>query len=458
MASPNLAVSEQPAVVAPATVQNPYRLLDSLLLYGTFSLLLFAPLAFGAVEDWAIFVLRIGATALFCLWALRQILSRELQATSNPLFAPMLVFACLILAQIVLGTSAYRYDTVSAALLYGVYGILVFMAVQFLQRTAQVKVLASGIAAYGFGVALFALVQSLSSNGRIYWFREPRAGGWIYGPYVSHNHYAGLMELLFPIPLVIALTRHVRGNWRSVPAFAAIVMATTIFLSGSRGGMIAFLAQMVVLGILVGMRRNRRTVLTTAAVLVVIAVLILWVGGQGLVSRIISIHTETRTELEGGYRLTIDRDGLRMFIHKPILGWGLGTFPVVYPQFRTFFTNKFINRAHNDYLQLLVETGALGFLTMVWFLVRLFRNGLRKLGDWAWDINAAVALAALLGCTGILVHSFVDSNLQIPANAAWFYVLCAVAAADTKFGAHRRVHRRHRHSSESPDQPVPQEQ
>ncbi len=47
---------------------------------------------------------------------------------------------------------------------------------------------------------------------------------------------------------------------------------------------------------------------------------------------------------------------------------------------------------------------------------------------------AQLALAALLGVTGILVHSLVDFNLQIPANAALFYVLCVLAAMDSKFG------------------------
>jgi hypothetical protein len=48
----------------------------------------------------------------------------------------------------------------------------------------------------------------------------------------------------------------------------------------------------------------------------------------------------------------------------------------------------------------------------------------------------------LLGCTGILIHSFVDFNLQIPANAALFYVLCALAASEASAeSSHRRKHR-----------------
>ena len=82
--------------------------------------------------------------------------------------------------------------------------------------------------------------------------------------------------------------------------------------------------------------------------------------------------------------------------------------------------------------------GGLGFATMLWFLWAVYRNAIRKLKNWPQDTNGAVALAALLGVTGILVHSFVDFNLQIPANATLFYVLCAVAAMESRFGKSRR--------------------
>jgi len=66
---------------------------------------------------------------------------------------------------------------------------------------------------------------------------------------------------------------------------------------------------------------------------------------------------------------------------------------------------------------------------MLWFLICLYRNGLPTSRRWEFQWDGAVSLAALLGCTGILLHSFVDFNLQIPANAALFYVLCGLAAS-----------------------------
>jgi O-antigen ligase len=404
--------------------------IGQVILYGTFGLLLFGPLAFGAVEPWSIFVLEAGAAILFALWAYQQYLNPHFEIISNPLFLPMLVFAGLVLLQLVLRRSAYRYETLSHAQLYLAYGLLCFLAVQSLRRTSDLTRLAVTFSVYGFAIALFALAQSLSSNGKLYWLRTPRFGGWIYGPYVNHNHYAGLMELLLPIPIVLLISRRVREGPKMLLAFAALLMASTIFLSGSRGGMTAFVVQSALLAIYLGTRRNSpKTAIALGAFVLLLGAVLLWLGGSTLAERLATFHSDAKTEITSGVRTTINRDGLRMFRERPILGWGLGTFPTVYPQFRSFYTNLFVNEAHNDYLQLLVEMGALGALIVFWFLLQAFLAGLQKLRGESMGVNGALALATMLACTGILVHSFVDFNLQIPANAALFCVFATLAAS-----------------------------
>jgi O-antigen ligase len=435
MTSPTLRPLEADATVE----QLPRRsTLDSVIFCGVFGLLLFNPLAFGAVEPWSIFILEWSASLLFVLWALRQAKSGELLVVWNPLFPPILIFAALVALQLATGRTAYRYETLSSALLYCAYGLLCFLAVQYLRRTSQVKTLAIVVPVYGFAVAMFALIQSMSSNNKPYWLRMPRSGGWIYGPYVNHNHYAGLMEMLAPIPLVFALTRNARGPRRLWPPSPQLQCPVRFFFPVP-GGMAAFAVQMAILaGILISQRKGRRVALLFGVFLVIGVALLAWLGGGELARRMASIHTEARGELSGGLRMTVNRDALKMFAHKPWLGWGLGVFPDIYPQFRTFHTNFFVNEAHDDYLQLLVEMGGLGFATMLWFVIVMYRGALKKLGNWPEDINGAVALAAMLGATGILVHGFVDFNLQIPANAALFYVMCIVATMETRFGQSRR--------------------
>jgi len=228
----------------------------------------------------------------------------------------------------------------------------------------------------------------------------------------------------------LSLTRLAPSKARSAAAAAAAIMVGTVFISGSRGGMLAVTAELVILAtILVKQRRGLRTAVAVGLFLAIVVTLLAWVGGGELTRRIASVGTP-HSDLSSEVRTYINRDGFRMFLKKPILGWGLGAFPVVYPQFRTFYTNFFVNEAHNDYLQLLIEMGLLGFATMVWFVATLYVRALKKIRNWEGEISGAVALACALGLSGILVHSAVDFNLQIPANASLFYVLCTIAAAE----------------------------
>jgi len=437
-----LAVKPEPA---PAPKASRPRLTNTALLAGTGTVLLLAPLAFGAVQPWSIFALEVCAMLLLVAWGFRQWLNHQVDVSDNPLYLPMAVFFLLAVAQWLIGTTAYRHVTYTHLLLYAAYGMLAFVASQSVRRSSHFDWLAKIVTVYGAVMASFAVLQGIAPNGKLYWIWASAQSGAIYGPYVNRNHYAGLMEMLTPFPLVLAATRFTEGNRRIFVTAIAALMAGSIFLSQSRGGMLAFCAQMIMLSVLLVRARqgNWRKPLMLGAFLMLVIGFLVWLGGNELTRRLVSIHSEARAELGGGLRLTIDRDCLHMWLKRPILGWGLGTFPIVYPQFRSFYTTFFVNEAHNDYLQLLTETGLAGFSIAVWFLVLVFRKVATKLKDWDETSTGALTVAALLGCVGILVHSFLDFNLQIPANAAMFYVLCAIAASQPlQESQRRRVARR----------------
>jgi len=122
------------------------------------------------------------------------------------------------------------------------------------------------------------------------------------------------------------------------------------------------------------------------------------------------------------------KDGLRMFWQKPRIGHIHHRLPA----FSSFYTNLLVNAAHNDYVQVLVETGLISFAAVVWFIVDVYRAGPRNVDGGNRDWSRALGLAALVGCTGLLVHSFFDFNLQIPANAYMFYFLCALATSTSR--------------------------
>ena len=318
------------------------ELLQWVLVLGLCSLLIFAVLAFGAVDEWSTFVFEAGAAVLFLVWVGNQVVSRQVKLSKNPLHLPALLFFGLILAQVALRRSAYGYVTEYEALQYISYGIVLLIGAECVKEEEARKIFAFVMIFFGAGYAFFALVQELTANGRIFWVHSPQFHGSIYGSYVNHDHYAGLMEMLVPLPFVASMGHLLRGGQRVLVAFCAVLMASTIFLSGSRGGMLAFVLEMVLFAALtLGKRRSPRVALGLTAVCVFILALLIFLGKGQVLGRL--------GDLSPGIRLNITKDSLRMFSQRPIWGWGLGTFPTVYPSFRSFYTNLFVNEAHNDY-------------------------------------------------------------------------------------------------------------
>jgi len=228
------------------TMSKTAHSLNLLLFSGLCILLAFGPLALGAVHEWAIFTIEAGAAVLFVIWALREMASDQITVTRNPLFIPIALFALLVVTQLVLHRTAYWYATWVKALLWAAYGLIFFLVSQTVRGTKLWTSLGIFLSVYGALVALFAIAQQFAGNGKIYWIMSNQLG-WIYGPYVHHAHYAGLMEMLVPIPLVLAIARVFPRPAQVLLAFAALVMASTIFLSQSLGGILAFCAQLLLL-------------------------------------------------------------------------------------------------------------------------------------------------------------------------------------------------------------------
>ena len=171
------------------------------------------------------------------------------------------------------------------------------------------------------------------------------------------------------------------------------------------------------------------------ALLIVVGLMLVWIGNTNVVPRLASLGEPGRADV-AGWRLRVVTDSFTMVRDKPLLGWGLGAFPTAYPRFRSFYENAFVNQAHNDYAQLLVEMGIFGFAIFAWFLWKLMQAAWRQLSSNGAHWRSMLTAASLIGITGILVHSMSDFNLHIPINAAMFYILCALASVEK--GAERR--------------------
>ena len=397
---------------------------DAVLIYGCAAVLMFGVLAFGAVETWSTFILETGATALFAVWVVRQLGARTIRVSANALYLPAVGFFLAVGTQLVLHISAYPFVTQYEFGKYIAYGVFLFLGGECYREQSSARKIVLLFTVFGGLYAAFAIVQGLEGNGKLYWVRSPQYGGWIYGSYVHHGHYAGLIEMLVPLALIVGTSHLLRPAARGLVLFAGCVMAASIFLSAARGGMFAFLAEIVIAMVLLSLvssRNRRKPVLPLLAMLALIALLVA-IGSRGQVfARFGELNLLNRT--------AVLRDIAHMWTEKPVLGWGLGTFPTVYPRFRSFYTTANVNAAHNDYAQVLAEMGAVGAGLTLWFLVALYRKSRPHTWRWQTEWRRNLQFAALVGCTGILVHALGDFNLQIPANAAMFYFLAGIAAS-----------------------------
>jgi hypothetical protein len=159
--------------------------------YGICALVVFGVAAHGGVEDWARAVFETGAGLLFLAWSIWIFFNREEQPVLSPLLPPLAVLSLIVLAQWFFRWTASPYNTRIELLLLLADLIVLFLAVQAFRTLEDWR----GFVWFGMGfaflVSIFAILQHLTSNGKLYWVREIRYGGIPFGPYVNRNHFAG---------------------------------------------------------------------------------------------------------------------------------------------------------------------------------------------------------------------------------------------------------------------------
>ena len=415
---------------------------------GICALISFAVAAHGGVEDWARAILEAGVAFLFLVWALRFYFNEKEQPVFSPLLPPLALFSLVGLGQWFLRATASSYSTRIELLLLLASLIFLFLCVQVFRTLPEWRGFVWFGMGLGFVASVFGILQHLTFNGKLYWFRELRYGGIPFGPFVNRNHFAGLMELLLPLALVPLVLGKVRRERLAVVALFAVMPVAALFLSASRGGIVSFCVQVAFLIYLLLRRRGLgKNVLGVAAVLLAALLIVTWLGVGQILQRFSSLQSLEVTE---GKRAAMRRGAWRIFLDHPLAGTGLGTLQIVYPPYETLYDGKIVNHAHNDYLEALAETGLLGGLCCAWFLVVLLRKSFSRFRQNDFSLAGALQLSGIVACAGFLVHALVDFNFHIPSNLWLFFLMGHLATADMQqLPSAPAAHRRHRHSAKS---------
>ena len=393
---------------------------------GICTLVAFAVLAHGVVEPWSEGVLEVGASLLLLVWAWK-VVTTDLDLVWNPLLWPLVGLWFVVALQWTAGITAVPFATRIELMKYSALLALFFLCVQSYRTRSQWHGFIWFLLSLGFAVSLFGILQYFTFNGKLYWVRVMHYGGIPFGPFVNRNHFAGLMELLIPPGVAIQVLGAERRDQLPLVTLFTLMPIGALFLSASRGGIVSFVAEMAFLVILIILRRREKKVFVAAALTLSLAiVLVSWLGVGRALERFAAYKG---LEVSESRRVEMLEGSLRIFLDHPVIGTGLGTLQDVFFRYDTIYDGYIVNHSHNDYAEALAETGAIGGLCCLVFLVILFRNSWKILVVEQNARNFAYHAGALVACVGLLVHATVDFNFHIPSNALIFLLQAALATA-----------------------------
>ena len=256
------------------------------------------------------------------------------------------------------------------------------------------------------------------------------------GTYVDRDHFSGLLELAIPIAVVMGIAVYRKGRKQfETPAATAIaaclllglaaVMFIAVIFSLSRMGFLSTLASLFFVGtvaacsLLSDKLDARLRWLPVGLVGLVIVLVFIYLPTDQLIDRFATLGNE---DVTADTRAQIWHESIPLLASSAWVGSGISSYESAFLRFKHVAPMYSVGHAHNDYIQGLAELGILGFVPILLLTILAVRSAWR-----ATSLSSDLAQHYLgIGCLGalaaILLHSIVDFNMYIPANAltvAW---------------------------------------
>lgn len=429
-------------------------------------ILVFAPWAFGSTEPWAQTTIQsLTGLILVCvileaslgferrswdlLWSwwwgaplLALVIYTALQAL-NPSHYYQLASQSL-LPRTCINWLPYSAD---ASITWGTLRMLMAYAVLFwgvawcFKGVVEVKVLLMILAVSGFALALVAILQSVSGEQKLLWFRKSPIPEFM-GSFVNRNNYAAYMNLLIPVTLALGCyvgemkpDARSKGHAGYLFYFMAAVMTASVLRSGSRAGLMicvlllaCWLWNLIFAGERMVHGGRRRLFLSVSIVILAAAGLLLFSGVEPLAERFAAPANmeEAQMRENSNTRPIAYRATFEMFRDHWLYGIGAGTFPRVFPYYQPASLAGFWPYAHCDWLQYIAELGVVGFALLAGVMFGILRRcahnclSIRECQDAHAEtrIFRRHVLPALgFSLAGVALHACVDFPLHIPGVA-----------------------------------------
>jgi O-antigen ligase len=404
------------------------------------AILVFAPLAMGAVGAREFLVIQGLTVAVMFWWGLRIAFSRKVRLFFPPLCWVVLAFALYALARYFTADLEYvaRQEMMETLL----YAFIFFAIVNNLTSKESPEIVSLTLVFLAAGISGYAIWQYLTHTFHVWNYISPYPGR-ASGTYISPNNFSCLLEMTLPLAVAFLLVGRVKLLTRILVGYAALTMVAGLAVSFSRGGWVAAAVGLfALLAALICHRKHRLPAL--------VLLLALIAGGTFFVSDFLSttlsythrvgdLKIDKHIDLE--FRSELWTAAEKMWADHFWFGVGPAHYDYRFRQYRPESVQLSPDRAHNDYLNLLADWGttggiivAAGMLALIFSLAKTWKAvrpeevfGRGMSSRFAFFIGAAAALLALA------VHSVIDFNLHIPANALIGVTLLALLASQLRY-------------------------
>ena len=288
----------------------------------------------------------------------------------------------------------------------------------------------------GVGEAFYGMIEFLSGHRHILSLDMGLQMPAVTGTFINRNYFTGYLLMVIPLSMGFLLSRLIHnekysGGWRNILSylegkdllvgFGLIVMVLGLFLSASRMGITSLLLSLSMLSILFNDRQRGKWFSKTP--ILVVGLALLWAAWIGL-DAVISGFFGAGESLKMRWIFWVDT--FQILRDFPFFGSGLGTFPQVFPMYRSFHIQGVITHAENDLLQIASEVGLIGISVLLFIFLYLFNKVIHQIRSLSTtNQQFYVSIGALVGILSLMVHSLVERNILVPANSFLYIYLWA---------------------------------
>jgi len=395
--------------------------------------LVFAPLAFGAVRLWALGPIFIAIEVAGALWIVRILNAREIPVVFSTVDPP--VVALTAYGVIRYGLSEIEPIASAPMMLWLAAALLFFLVLNNVRHRWHVTLVVWVLVGAGTVVALCALGQGIAGSSSVWAFPQyDRYLGSASGTFIRPSHGAAYLQMVFPIAAATFLFSRRRFEQKVAIAIACLLMGAALLLVAAPNGLLGWLASMIVLLVYIIKRGSKKS-----------RWLMLGVGLLGflLVAALISLLASGASQqgfptAERSYRGALWYAAWQMARGNLLLGAGPGMFRWLYPAHRTL--QGVVDTPDSEYGSIFAECGLVGCVLAVWVLVAFVIATVQILSVRASRYSAstpsnryAFAVGGLAAVIGVAIGVIFDSSLHAPAN---LFTLVAIMATTLTCGVH----------------------